>query len=97
MAILNKALNEKVKVRIITDDLQNAGHYSIADALQSASEGLIKLRTDLRKDAHMHHKYVIIDEKLIATGSFNWTQAAVMKNNENLLLIRDKKLAKEFS
>jgi cardiolipin hydrolase len=73
LAILNKVVNEKVKVRIITDDMQNAGPYSIANVLQSASEDLIKFRTDLRKDAHMHHKYVVIDDKLIATGSFNWT------------------------
>lgn len=45
----------------------------------------------------MHHKYVVIDDKLIATGSFNWTQAAVTKNNENLLMIRDEKLAKQYS
>lgn len=45
----------------------------------------------------MHHKYVVIDDKLVATGSFNWTQAAVLKNNENLLLIRDEGLAKKYS
>lgn len=97
MAILKKVKEDGVKVRIITDDEQNAGIYSIVNVLQSASDDLIKFRTDLRKDAHMHHKYVVIDDQLLATGSFNWTQAAVMKNNENLLLIREEKLAKLYS
>lgn len=45
----------------------------------------------------MHHKYVVIDDQYIATGSFNWTQAAVMKNNENLLLIRQPRIAKLYA
>ncbi|EAR87695.1 phospholipase D1 (macronuclear) [Tetrahymena thermophila SB210] len=96
-AILKKVENEKIKVRIITDDVQNEGKFSIVDVLQYASDDLIKFRTDLNKDAHMHHKYVVIDDKMIATGSFNWTSAAVLKNNENLLLIKNQKLAKIYS
>ncbi|KAL4480802.1 hypothetical protein ABPG72_001671 [Tetrahymena utriculariae] len=96
-AILKKVVNEKIKVRIITDDVQNEGKFSIVDVLQSASDDLIKFRTDLNKYAHMHHKYVVIDDKMVATGSFNWTTAAVMKNNENLLLIKNQKLAKTYS
>ncbi|KAL4434961.1 hypothetical protein ABPG74_017717 [Tetrahymena malaccensis] len=96
-AILKKVVNEKIKVRIITDDVQNEGKFSIVDVLQFASDDLIKFRTDMNKDAHMHHKYVVIDDKMVATGSFNWTSAAVMKNNENLLLIKNQKLAKTYS
>lgn len=40
----------------------------------------------------MHNKYLIIDNDLIATGSFNWTNKAVTTNKENLLLIKNKKL-----
>ena len=35
----------------------------------------------------------MIDGEAVITGSFNFTKAAEEKNSENLLAIRDKKLA----
>lgn len=37
----------------------------------------IEVRHD-RSSYLMHHKFLIIDEKVVVTGSFNWTQAAVI-------------------
>lgn len=45
----------------------------------------------------MHHKYVVIDNKFVAMGSFNWTKAAASKNNENCNIVRDSKLAITYS
>ena len=39
---------------------------------------------------------MIIDRKIVITGSFNFTRAAEESNSENLLIIRDKELAKEY-
>ena len=33
----------------------------------------------------MHHKFIVIDERTVGTGSFNYTQQADTQNNENLL------------
>jgi phosphatidylserine/phosphatidylglycerophosphate/cardiolipin synthase-like enzyme len=41
----------------------------------------------------MHNKYAIIDDIYIATGSFNWSYAAVHRNFENLMLIKDINIA----
>ena len=38
----------------------------------------------------MHHKFCIIDNKILITGSYNWTNYAESRNLENILL---KKLA----
>jgi cardiolipin hydrolase len=35
----------------------------------------------------MHNKYAIIDDEYVITGSFNWTQHAIISNNENLIII----------
>ncbi len=37
----------------------------------------------------MHHKFAIIDNKTLITGSFNWTHSAEKLNEENLLIIKD--------
>jgi len=37
----------------------------------------------------MHHKFVIVDNRLIAFGSFNWTSQAVACNNESLIITND--------
>jgi len=37
----------------------------------------------------MHHKFAIIDNKTLITGSFNWTHSAEKLNDENLLIIKD--------
>ena len=44
----------------------------------------------------MHHKVFIIDEKIVITGSFNPTKSADTKNDENVLIIHDQKIAKQF-
>jgi phosphatidylserine/phosphatidylglycerophosphate/cardiolipin synthase-like enzyme len=36
---------------------------------------------------------MILDDKTVLTGSFNFTRAAEERNAENLLVINDKKLA----
>jgi phosphatidylserine/phosphatidylglycerophosphate/cardiolipin synthase-like enzyme len=39
---------------------------------------------------------MIIDGATVLTGSFNFTTAAEDKNAENLLVVRDKKIAKKY-
>ena len=40
---------------------------------------------------------MIIDGETVLTGSFNFTKAAQEKNAENLLIIRDKALAAQYT
>lgn len=37
----------------------------------------------------MHHKFCIIDHKILLQGSFNWTKKANDSNNETLLVIKE--------
>ncbi|MBK7553433.1 MAG: hypothetical protein IPI55_02210 [Flavobacteriales bacterium] len=41
------------------------------------------------EDQLMHHKFCIIDRKVLLQGSFNWTKRANQSNNETLTLIED--------
>jgi phosphatidylserine/phosphatidylglycerophosphate/cardiolipin synthase-like enzyme len=44
-----------------------------------------------------HDKVMILDGEIIITGSYNWTLAAENKNGENLLVIRDPRLAEVYA
>lgn len=54
---------------------------------------------DVRKDRNkntLHHKVFIIDEKTVVTGSFNPTANGDTHNDENVIIIEDEGIAKEF-
>jgi phosphatidylserine/phosphatidylglycerophosphate/cardiolipin synthase-like enzyme len=49
------------------------------------------------KDKFMHHKFCIIDNRTIITGSYNWSYKARL-NDENILVINNEpSLVKQFS
>ena len=43
-----------------------------------------------------HNKTMIIDKKTVITGSYNFTRSALAKNSENVLIITNSKLAREY-
>ena len=45
----------------------------------------------------MHNKFVVIDNSVVITGSFNWSNQAVNYNQENILIIENKILAERYS
>ena len=48
------------------------------------------------RHAIAHNKIMIIDKETVITGSFNFTKAAEEKNAENLLIMKNKELAKVY-
>ncbi|MFV9505204.1 MAG: phospholipase D-like domain-containing protein [Oscillochloridaceae bacterium umkhey_bin13] len=44
----------------------------------------------------MHHKVIIIDQRVVITGSYNFTGRAEDVNDENLLIIHDPQLARAY-
>jgi phosphatidylserine/phosphatidylglycerophosphate/cardiolipin synthase-like enzyme len=74
---IQRAHDRGVAVRIISDDecLKMMG----SDVYRLKGYG-IPARSDSNPNAHMHNKFVVIDNKLLITGSFNWTVQAVKKN-----------------
>jgi len=54
---------------------------------------------EVKKDINpynMHHKVFIIDNKTVITGSFNPSKNADERNDENILIIHNNKVAEEF-
>jgi len=45
----------------------------------------------------LHHKFAVIDGKIVITGSHNWSAAANYNNDETLLVIQQEQVAAHFS
>jgi len=78
-------------VRVIVDDMQS--YVKGGDAHWLANSG-VPVTTD-KSDALMHHKFVVLDAKVLS-GSFNWTKQASVANNENLCILHDSKIVNAF-
>lgn len=57
-------------------------------------EGLA-VRLDRNRN-QMHHKVIVIDERLVMTGSYNFSKSANKKNDENLIMLDDPEIAREY-
>jgi phosphatidylserine/phosphatidylglycerophosphate/cardiolipin synthase-like enzyme len=90
---LIRARRNGVAVRGVFDEdstLSNQG----ADFSQLQKAGLdVHLDGD---DGLMHSKAIIIDGKIVAFGSYNFTASAENKNDENILIIADPQIADSF-
>lgn len=89
---LIEAKNRGVKVKVLLDKSQRKQKYSLLPYIVDAG---IPVWID-SKPAIAHNKVMIIDEKEVITGSFNFTDGAQKRNAQNLAFIADTKLAKEF-
>lgn len=47
-------------------------------------------------DGQMHHKLFIVDESIVVIGSYNFSRAAEERNDENVLIIHDSRIAGFF-
>ena len=81
-----------VKVKVLLDKSQLKAKGSKLDLLVAAG---IPVSID-KKHSIAHNKVMIIDGATVLTGSFNFTTAAEDRNAENLLVVRDKKIAKKY-
>lgn len=100
---LAAALKEKAKtcrVRVIFEE-RSAKKISISQHKDLIASGvqvkLARLPGTGYRAAKFHHKFCVVDQKLVMTGSFNWTVGADEINHENLLFVHDKPLAKTFT
>lgn len=72
-----------VDVQVVVDKSQKTEKYTSATFLANMG---IPVRVD-SMHAIAHNKILIIDQKHVETGSFNFTTAAAKKNAENALVI----------
>ena len=91
---IKNLFSRNIKIRIITDDEMAKNPTSNIYALAALG---IPVKTDDNPRYYMHHKFAVIDNSVVVTGSFNWTNQAINHNQENVLFIENKDLAKKYT
>ena len=89
---LVRAAQRGVRVRVVLDDGQARSRWSKYRFLKKKG---IPVKLDNRS-AYMHHKFAVIDGKLVITGSYNWTASAEKRNDENLVVLRMPEFIRAF-
>ncbi|NXD86266.1 PLD6 hydrolase, partial [Halcyon senegalensis] len=81
-----------VRVRVVTDAQYMGLRGSQIGLLRHAG---IQVRHD-QESGFMHHKFAIVDRRMLITGSLNWTTQAIQNNRENVLVVEDAEYVKPF-
>jgi len=89
---LIQAKNRGVKVQVLLDKSNVSDKWSKMMDLVNAN---VSVRID-KVSGIAHNKVIIIDEQKVITGSFNFTNAADKRNAENVIIINNKSVAKEY-
>jgi replicative DNA helicase len=80
---------------IIADEPMNTFESKIKYSDLTDSNGKLYLANRNPVQTLVHHKFCLIDDSLIMTGSFNWTTKA-SANRENLIITDDKETAQNY-
>lgn len=81
-----------IKVQILSD---NEKLYDTGSDIERLARAGIPVRIDRTSD-HMHHKFAVIDQKVLITGSYNWTRSAAKYNHENVVITENVQVVEPF-
>jgi hypothetical protein len=95
---LSKALlsaqERGVNVRILLDgksaeEIEYSKHHFLSERKVAVKLDNTHKSYGDKYEGIMHNKFAIIDNKVLITGSYNWTHSAEELNNENILIIKE--------
>ena len=93
-----RAKQRGVQVRMVTDSdtLNNVKNKPVQDAFARLKQANIPFYGDERSPI-MHNKFTVVDNKLISTGSMNYTDGDAYHLNNNLIIINNAQLAQNYT
>lgn len=90
-AKLIEKYNQGLDVRVVLFD----DHINRKHGVELAGIPVKKVKG--KHGGKMHHKYCIIDNQKVITGSYNWSDSAEYKNDENIQITPNNDTASEYS
>ena len=92
---LMECLSRGIKVELVLlDDAINYNPYA-PDFNDFIRQGGV-LRIAKSDSGFMHHKFCVVDQELVVTGSYNWTYYAETRNMENVLVTTDRYVVDQY-
>jgi mitochondrial cardiolipin hydrolase len=85
-----------VRVRLLVDGNKYKESRTTQELLGG---GVLPFRPSFGRQGRgtkMHHKFVVIDQAMVLTGSYNWTIESEEENHENLLIIPEPESVKAY-
>ena len=89
---LIKAQARGINVTVV---IENRQRNVMGSQYQRVKDFGLNIRLDGNK-YNMHHKFMVIDNKIVITGSPNFTLAGFNKNDENMLIIYDERIVLKY-
>lgn len=82
-----------VNIKLITD---NDKSFDVGSDIEQLAKAGIAIKMDTTPN-HMHHKFMVSDQRSLITGSYNWTLSAAKYNHENIIVTREASVIKSFA
>jgi len=92
-AIIEKARSGVVVTGVMDSSQVKADEGTEYDLFRQAG---LDVRLDGNQKGLMHHKLILTDEAIVVTGSFNFTNSAETRNDENMLVLSSRELAARY-
>lgn len=83
---------ERIPIKGLLEKRNSGSQYSKHDVFSYQG---IAVKNDTNPFS-MHHKVFIVDEEIVISGSFNPSKNAQERNDENIVIIHDKHIAKKY-
>jgi len=86
------ARSRGVRVEAVWDSLSLEECFSSkVDEMLKSGVGILDANPGL-----LHHKYAILDDSVVITGSANWSKSGMESNDESILIVHDEQIAQQY-
>jgi phosphatidylserine/phosphatidylglycerophosphate/cardiolipin synthase-like enzyme len=95
---LAEAIRARAEEGITVEGVMDDGQIqsNIGTEFDPFRQAGLDVRRDGNAGGQLHHKVIIIDEQIVIMGSYNFTNSAETRNDENLIVIYDPFIAAQF-
>ena len=93
---LEEAGKREVQIRLVIDEGKYEESQSTQDLLSKGRFPFRLSRGRGNSNSKMHHKFALLDDSLVLTGSYNWTRESEEENYDNLVVLGDPEVIKVY-
>ena len=95
---LAEAIRAQAEEGVTVEGVMDSGQINsnIGTEFDPFRQAGLDVRRDGNSSGLLHHKVIIIDEQIVITGSYNFTNSAETRNDENVIVIYNPFIASQF-